>query len=108
VRGKGSTSNRRGLVGHTISGPFAFLLESSGPTNSLTFSSHTVSQILWLLSHTWVSWRYWIMKLAIGRFVDAEHSRPFLCWGLSEITGSSAIYDWPGGVEIGKLDPGTT
>jgi len=48
------------------------------------------------------------MKLAIGRFVDAEHSRPFLCWGLSEITGSSAIYDWPGGVEIGKLDPGTT
>lgn len=54
------------------------------------------------------------MKLAMGGVVAilsmcsdarAETSRPFLCWGFVEVTGSSALYDRPGGVEIGKLDP---
>ena len=57
------------------------------------------------------------MKLAIGGVLAilsmcpvarAETSRPFLCWGFVEVTGSSALYDRPGGVEIGKLDPGQT
>src|SRR5262245_25164546 len=56
------------------------------------------------------------MKLAVTGLVAllsmcfiarAEPSRPFLCWGFAEITGSNAIYDRPGGEEIGRLDSGT-
>jgi hypothetical protein len=46
--------------------------------------------------------------LSMCSVARAETSRPFLCWEIAEITGSSAIYDRPGGIEIGKLDPGTT
>jgi hypothetical protein len=34
---------------------------------------------------------------------NAEKQRPFLGWGISEVTGSSATYDQPGGLEIGRL-----
>jgi|SoiMethySBSTD1v2_1073268.scaffolds.fasta_scaffold4840529_2 hypothetical protein len=49
------------------------------------------------------------MKLAIGTLTvllsmaavaSAEQANPFLCWPLSRVTGSSAIYDRPGGIEI--------
>jgi hypothetical protein len=39
---------------------------------------------------------------------NAEKQRPFLCWGIAEVTGSGATYDQPGGLEIGRLDPNTT
>ena len=57
------------------------------------------------------------MKLAIGTLTvllsmtaiaSAEQAKLFLCWPLSRVTGSSAIYDRPGGIEIGRLDPGAT